>query len=236
MKDENVAGYYDRYVERQRSAGVNERHHLILQLALAEGLGTAKRVLEIGCGIGTLTGLMSAAAPAARIHAVDLSPASIAAGREALARRTNITWQVADVVHTRPEGTFDLIVLPDVLEHIPEEHHAALFGRLRGLLAPGGRVLLHSPDPYYSEWVRTHHPEQHQVIDLALDLPALIERIHAAGLTLARFQRHRIWMEAPDYMALTLVPPPTMADFKPSAPTVPGWTARLKRRLGRLFG
>jgi trans-aconitate 2-methyltransferase len=235
MSERTVAGYYDDYVGRQRAAGVNERHHLILALALEQGLRDARHVLEIGCGIGTLTGLLSQAVPNARILAVDLSPASIAAAREQFKDRHNITWKVADVVSDHLDGTYGMIILPDVLEHIPEEHHAALFQRLRALLAPEGRVLIHAPDPYYSDWVRTHHPEQQQVIDLALHLPALVQRVHAGGLTLAHFQRHCIWTDMPDYMALTLVHAPAGHDFRQVPPRPPGTWSRVKHRLGKLF-
>lgn len=233
MGDTSVTRYYDRYVERQSATGVNARHHLILQLALDEGLREAGRVLEIGCGIGTVTGLLSNAAPQARILASDLSPASIDLARVTYKGRTNITWQVIDVVNDPIEGVFDLIVLPDVLEHIPEEHHEALFTRLRWLLAPNGRILIHSPDPYYNDWARIAHPELLQVIDLALHLPALIKHIHAGDLTLSRFQRHSIWREAPDYMALTLVHLPLQTDFRDRERPAPSLWARVRARFAR---
>lgn len=214
MSNASVTQYYDNYVERQRTTGVNLRHQLILQLALEEGLRDAARVLEIGCGIGTVTGLLARAAPNARILASDLSPASIATARDTYVDLPNVEWNVINVVSDQIAGMFDMIILPDVLEHIPEEHHAALFVRLRSILAPNGRVVIHSPDPYYSDWLRLNRPELLQVIDLALHLPKLVERIDAAGLTLVRFKRYSIWSVAPDYMALTITHPPVAGDFR----------------------
>ncbi len=51
--------FYDEYVSRQLAVGVNERHHAILHWLLRFGLRHANRVLEIGCGVGTPTGLIA---------------------------------------------------------------------------------------------------------------------------------------------------------------------------------
>ena len=233
MSDTSVTNYYDNYVERQRTTGVNLRHQFILELAVDEGLKGVQRVLEIGCGIGTVTGLIARAAPNARILASDLSPASIATARATYADLPNVEWKVINVVTDPIDGMFDMIILPDVLEHIPEEHHAALFVRLRSILAPNGRVVIHSPDPYYSDWLRVNRPELLQVIDLALHLPDLFKRIHAAGLSLVRFKRYSIWSVAPDYMALTLLHPPVSDDFRERDRPRPGLWRMVLARMAR---
>ncbi len=76
----DLKAFYDEYVGRQLAVGVNERHHAILRWLRRFGLCRGDRVLEIGCGVGTLTGLIaSAIGPEGFLLAVDLSPKSIEA-------------------------------------------------------------------------------------------------------------------------------------------------------------
>jgi len=53
--------FCDEYVGRQLAVGVNERHYAILHWLLRFGLRHANRALEIGCGMGTPTGLIAGA-------------------------------------------------------------------------------------------------------------------------------------------------------------------------------
>jgi SAM-dependent methyltransferase len=56
--------------------------------------------------------------------------------------------EVADVLEQRADaGTYDLVLLHDVLEHIPEYEPA--LQAIAGLLRPGGHVFISFP-PYYS--------------------------------------------------------------------------------------
>lgn len=236
MADEKVKDFYDAYVPRQLRAGVNERHHLIAALAVEQGMRDGMRVLEMGCGVGTLTGLLAAMLPKGKLLAVDLSPGSIDQARQRLAGMAQVELAVADVVKDPIEGHFDMVVLPDVLEHIPLEQHPALFGRLRELLAPEGRVLVHSPDPYYSEWLHVHHPELLQVVDQPLHFAPLAAVVSEAGLAVRHFQRHCIWTDRPDYMAMVLELPPTGHAYRQLPAPAQSLQQRLKRALRRLSG
>jgi protein-L-isoaspartate O-methyltransferase len=199
-----IKEFYDHLVPRQLSAGVNERHHKILELLVGTGLRDGMRVLEVGCGIGTVTGLIAAKIPRGHLTALDLSSTSVAQARQKLGHLGHVDLLVADAVTGSLSGHYDRIVLPDVLEHIPADRHAALFTRLRDLMSPGAMILVHSPDPYYADWLKANHPELLQVVDLSLHLAYLIPLLDKAGLALVDLQRHSIWTDRPDYMALTL--------------------------------
>lgn len=232
METGPIADFYDRYVPRQLAAGVNARHELIHDLAVDNGLRDGMRVLEIGCGVGTLTSLLARRLANGSLLAVDLSPESIEQATTRLRRYPHVRFAVADAVTAELPGPFDMIILPDVLEHVPADQHARLFGRLKALLAPAGSILVHSPDPWYSDWLRANRPERLQVVDLALHLPALVANMQAAGLALSRFQRHRIWTEEPDYMALVMRHPPA-GQFRENDIKRPGIIARVRRSLSR---
>lgn len=106
----------------------------------AAGPLRGRRVLELGCGDGSL----SLALLAARVEltALDLSPASVALA-EARAGRwapdASARFLVAPAQDTGlPAGAFDLVVGKWVLHHLPLRPAAEEIARL---LAPGGRAV-----------------------------------------------------------------------------------------------
>ena len=95
-----------------------------------------KRVLEVGCGIGTDT--MSFAKAGARVTAVDLSPRSIElARRRAELEGVDVDFHVADAEHLEevvPTGGFDLIYSFGAIHHTPHPERAV--AQLRRLAGP----------------------------------------------------------------------------------------------------
>ena len=87
-----------------------------------------KRVLEIGCGIGTDT--ISFARAGAQVTAVDLSDESLAVARERAAvfgLGDRITFYQADAEHlsqTVPVETYDLVYSFGVIHHTPHPQNA----------------------------------------------------------------------------------------------------------------
>ncbi len=73
------------------------------------------------------------------------------AGIETL-RKDGFNVRVCDITRETVEGTFDVIVAGEVIEHLglPE----ALFQLGRRNLAPGGHLVLTTPNPYYVARVR----------------------------------------------------------------------------------
>lgn len=232
----DIKEFYDGFAAQQAVTGVNERHRMIHQLALTHGLADGRRVLEMGCGIGTLTSLIAKDLPHGSLLAVDLSPVSIERAKAALGHHRQLELRVADVVADPLPGPFDLIILPDILEHIPLELHPKLFQRLQKDLAPQGRILIHSPEPHYSDHIRATRPELMQVVDLALHVPTLVERAAAAGLILHHFQRHSIWTSEPDYMALVLVHKPNPGRYDPKPAPLRSLPGRMRSWLTRFGG
>lgn len=106
---------------------------------LAPHLGPT--VLEVGCGTGTLSGLLAAASE--RVLAVDGDPAYVAAAERRLQGVTQAEVRHADATRLELGETFDTVVMLDVLEHIEDD--VALLARLRGFLRPGGRLVVKVP-------------------------------------------------------------------------------------------
>jgi trans-aconitate methyltransferase len=134
----------------------NAWYHGLLLRQIPAGAG---RVLDVGCGAGSLARRLAAVVP--HVDGVDRSPAMIAeATRSAPA---NLTLHQADVLSLDlPEGAYDAVVSSAVLHHLPLE---AALPRMAGWLRPGGvlaavavpRVDLPRDLPLEAAAIATHH-------------------------------------------------------------------------------
>jgi trans-aconitate 2-methyltransferase len=201
----DVASYYDDYADRQLRIGINARHHAIAAGLREAGWHHGDRVLEVGAGIGTLTGLLAEElGPGGSLLAVDLSPHSIELARERLHSHANIELLAADVLELELERKFDVIVLPDVIEHIPLDLHDRLFGRLTGWLTDDGFIFLNYPNPLYLAWCHEHTPEVLQIIDQPVHADVLVSNAYRHGLYLDRLETYSLWVREGDYVRAVL--------------------------------
>ena len=107
------------------------------------GLGNGMRILELGCGWGSLTLWMARRYPDARILAVSNSASQrryieMQAERRGLGNLRVVTADMNDF-HTGER--FDRIVSVEMFEHM--RNYRELFRRIAGWLAPHGRVFVH---------------------------------------------------------------------------------------------
>jgi SAM-dependent methyltransferase len=111
-------------------------------------LGPHSRVLEIGSGDGgNISAFLSLGC---RVVGVELDEALVAFTREKLAsyeRNGMLKMISSDIYEADIEqdlgGTFDLIVLKDVIEHIHDQ--PKLFLRMKEMLSPGGMIFFGFP-------------------------------------------------------------------------------------------
>ncbi len=131
---------YDRMAEHDtRHWWYRARRKVLSSLITREIAPTAgARILEIGCGTGHNLGMLS---EFGEVDAIEIDPASRAMASKRLgkpvgdARLPELTGVAA--------GSYELIALLDVLEHIADDHAALV--AIRERLKPGGRVLLTVP-------------------------------------------------------------------------------------------
>jgi SAM-dependent methyltransferase len=97
------------------------------------------RVLEIGCGSGTFTGVLAERFP--EVAAIDVSDDLLAVARQ---RHPSVTFVCADAHRTGlPDASFDRIVGCSVLHHLDWARALVEFYRL---LAPGGELRFSEPN------------------------------------------------------------------------------------------
>lgn len=198
----DVANYYDGLwakLEKESLSGINSRHRVILNKLKKAGLKSNSTILEIGCGIGTLTNYLSKQIPNGKIVGVDISPESVEFARKKYASNKNTSFMVSDMTNFNYEGKFDIVLFPDVLEHIPVEGHQNIFKTISGLVHNQSMVAINLPHPYCLRWFKKNNPEALQIIDQDIETQVLLNNLCPYGFYLRTFETYALYFDMPDY-------------------------------------
>jgi len=104
---------------RLTGTGIHVKHQVTgYHQFFIDRIGAGDRVLDVGCGNGTLAAAV-AKATGATVVGFDISPKSIAFARERY-DLPNLSFTVADANSFLPTGPFDVVILSNVLEHVIE--------------------------------------------------------------------------------------------------------------------
>ncbi|MEB2784252.1 class I SAM-dependent methyltransferase [Algoriphagus persicinus] len=200
MDKDKVVSFYDQFAEKQAKTGINSRHLSILDKVKAAGLNANHSVLEVGCGIGTVSHLLAGQVKQGEVLAVDISPESIAKAKTLWEKQTNLKFEVSDMSAFDKAGkTYDFFVFPDVLEHIPVDQHSRLFRNIHKHAHQESVIFIHIPAPRYLQWMIENEPQKLQVIDQPLDSGDLIKSITSNGFYLEKMETYPIFFEEKDY-------------------------------------
>ena len=213
MNDNKVSEYYDDFSEKQISTGVSTRNIRIHEFAIKFGLKKTDNVLEIGCGIGTQTELLAQYITHGRITALDISSKSVNYARESLKKYNNIEFLIGDIVEMKFDKKFDIVILPDVIEHIPLKDHFKLFSILRSLLKDSGFVLIHIPNPNYLKWCQENAKELLQIIDQPIFTDLLCSNVYPNDFYIHYLETYEIWTNNCDYQLIVLKPKSAANNF-----------------------
>ncbi len=156
----------------------------------ARGLAHGLRVLDAGCGEGFGTRILSPVA--AEVVGVDYAPDAIAACR-ARWDEPNLRFVQADLTTDHVPGSYDLVTNFQVLEHVADE--IGFLERLAGLLAPGGTLLLTTPNVRRSFSENPYHLREYTADELRGLLGRVFGDVTVLGMhgnaKVAAFDRER---------------------------------------------
>ena len=120
----------------------------IARYVFAARLARAKRVLDLGCGTGY--GSAEISKSAANVTGLDISADAIDYVRQAYTQPNMRFLRASAAAIPVRSGSFDLVVAFEVIEHIEEWRQ--LLAEVRRVLAPGGQLVVSTPNKsYYAE-------------------------------------------------------------------------------------
>jgi ubiquinone/menaquinone biosynthesis C-methylase UbiE len=102
-----------------------------------------EKVLDVGCGTGTLALAIKRQVGTGEVHGIDASPEMIQFAKEKSTKNgSDIDFQVALIEAIPfPDASFDLVTSSLMLHHLPDVVKAKGFLEIRRVLKPGGRFM-----------------------------------------------------------------------------------------------
>lgn len=200
-----IAEWYDDFVKEQIKKGINKRHLEINKRILNKTNNlTVQTILEIGCGIGSQTELLNKYFSNAQITAIDISEKSIEYAKEKNKKNDNIRFETRDIINNPIGRKFDLIVLADVIEHIPLELHNSLFKVLNESISNLGIICINIPSPAYLDHLTKTCPDTLQVVDQPICSELVLKSIQKTDLYIDFLEHYSVWISEGDYQFFTL--------------------------------
>jgi cyclopropane-fatty-acyl-phospholipid synthase len=125
--------------ERPDTTLASAEEAMLALTAARAGLDDGQRILELGCGWGSLSLWMANRFPRARILAISNS----ASQRAFIEERApaNLEVRTVDVNDLALDERFDRVVSVEMFEHV--RNHGELLRRIAGWLRPGGELFVH---------------------------------------------------------------------------------------------
>ncbi|MGC1184633.1 MAG: methyltransferase domain-containing protein [Candidatus Dormiibacterota bacterium] len=160
IASDDAAGHSAAFFGEQRDYWWNRD---FLDLVVARlGLGTARSVLDVGCGLGHWSRELARVLPGVtEITGVDPDPFWVRQARLTTDEKASIGTAV---IQGRgedlpfPDSQFDLVTCQTVLIHVPDV--VSVLREMGRVVRPGGTVLLAEPNNLAGHLVRTRGPEQ----------------------------------------------------------------------------
>jgi ubiquinone/menaquinone biosynthesis C-methylase UbiE len=177
----------ERYVPAGGRRGFTAAYDLTMRVTMREGAwrprlvrgvlaGEPDSALDLGCGTGTLTVAIEAAAPHVRLAGVDGDPQVLVRARAKAGPGSSIRWvhAMADALPFE-HASFDRVVSSLLLHHLSPRAKATALAEAHRVLRPGGRL-------HVADWGRPGDPAM-AVAFLALRVVDGFEntRDHARG-------------------------------------------------------
>lgn len=146
--------YYDHLWRKLARRPVKHQHlknrmYAIRRWVRALELPDGARILDFGCGLGDISNLLSSFGA---VDGIDLSPA---ATEIAAQRFPHVDFSHGDLFEEQIEDhRYHLVVSSEVFEHVATEQRDDFLTKIERALAPGGYLLLTTPNDILSSQVQ----------------------------------------------------------------------------------
>lgn len=145
-----------------------ERLRPALDLMARAPVEEPERVVDLGCGTGSITRILAERFPAAIVTGIDGSAEMLAKSVKEVPTSGHVRWQQADIGGWTAAEKVDLIYSNAALQWL--KGHDTLFPHLAEQLAPDGALMVQMP--------RNHGAPSHTLMEAAIARrPALVERL-----------------------------------------------------------
>lgn len=138
-------------------------YFMLLEAAVSQARG---RVLEIGCGTGTMTRWLANSPAVQSILAVEGFEDGLKQLRDAAMQKVTTLCAQADKLQLPSGSRFDTVVMTELIEHLYPDEEAALLKSIRPHLAPAARFIVSTPIGW------------------------MADRFHVRGFSKSAFSRH----------------------------------------------
>ena len=111
---------------------------------------SASSILEFGCGEGAVVEILTQTFPLSHITGIDISPRI---GRMYQGDTQRVVFKQQDIKDFAAENpaSFDLIIINDVMHHLPWDMHEPILEYVKSALKSGGHLIL-------KDWNRNYSP------------------------------------------------------------------------------
>jgi trans-aconitate 2-methyltransferase len=157
----------------------DERARPFVELLARVGATDPRTVVDLGCGPGTLTGLLKERWPQADVEGVDAAPEMIASAQAA-----GVRFEVGDLRTWQPAAAVDVLVSNAALQWVPG--HLSLLPRIVGNVAPGGWFAFQVPGNF-------EEPSHRIRRELAAERPYVA---HTAGAAVPDAHGPEVYLDA----------------------------------------
>lgn len=191
---QEIKAYYDAHVVGKLKGFVegNARVERAWETIVRWAPHQPGRVLEVGCGIGDIAWRMMTTWPDAEVVGIDLSERSIATART-LFQAPRLKFTLGPLEPGVAQGSFDLVVLMDVYEHIRVEERDKAHQALKLLRKPAGRIFLSFPTPRFQAFLRRERPHRLQPVDEDISFETISRLAHDISAEVLLYEQISVW-------------------------------------------
>ena len=158
---------------------------------LRRSLPAQGRILDVGCGVGSVDYVLARNNPNLRVFGIDITPASIEMARQ-YHSLPNVNYECRRLEDV--EGRFDCVLFIDVFHHVPPAFRDSLLQAAARLLQPQGFVLIKdiSRRGGWVSWALDHYVSKYPADEIFLEncegMAALVAK-HFKAVTTERHYR-----------------------------------------------